>query len=152
LHALALIGPDLNLLSMTGDVLPSDVEFARGLLNSSLSDPEILEHLLTRGIDRDKAAQLLDDLRHGRKPQVQVHFALGSTGRTQHRRPKPSRRNNLAQSGGSMRRRAVGLWWFILIAVIFCCVIGYAFFRTGANASKNSNDVNQHTTPAAPGK
>jgi hypothetical protein len=136
---------------MTGDVLPADVEFARGLLSSNLSDSEILEHLAVRGIHPDKAAQLLDDLRHGREPAVEGHFALGSRVHPSSRRTSAPRKTRPAGSGSRARRRAVVVACLILVAFFVLWVTWQTFFKHAADSPKAPTGINQHPLPAASG-
>ena len=144
---------------MIDDILPSDVEFARGMIHSSRPDAEILSSLASRGLAQSKAARLLDDLRHGRKPEYQGQFVLGSTA---HRTPsKPGKPgadtppvNVHAPSHPRHRKHtsAGGAWWFAIIVIIFLWALWYAFFKTGADASKDVIDVEKHSIPDAPNK
>jgi len=52
---------------MTHDVLQSDVELARKLRNEQCPDEEIIRALVHRGVEPGAAAQLMDDLRSGKK-------------------------------------------------------------------------------------
>ncbi len=52
---------------MTSDILQSDIALATRLRDEQRPDDEILRALMSRGVDSAKAAQLLDDLRHGRE-------------------------------------------------------------------------------------
>ena len=52
---------------MTREILDSDVEFAQRLLGEGRSDKEIAVALGLRGIEPAQAADLLTDLRKGRK-------------------------------------------------------------------------------------
>jgi hypothetical protein len=53
---------------MTHDILPTDIALAVKLVEEQRPDAEILEALAYRSVDPAKAAKVLDDLRHGRKP------------------------------------------------------------------------------------
>ena len=57
---------------MIHEIVSSDVDFARGMMGSGHPDAEILAYLASRGLDPAKAAQLVVDLRHGRKPDTQL--------------------------------------------------------------------------------
>jgi hypothetical protein len=128
---------------MIHEVLPSDVEFAKKLLNHSNTDGEILECLHARGIEPAKAAQLVDDLRHGREPNIEQEFALGSTAGAPARgairptkdlpraadTPQPPSRNKKPKRSGVA-------WWFILVLVAFLWALWYAFFKMGTDTSK----------------
>jgi len=88
---------------MTHDILPSDVECAKAMLDSSHSDAEILAFLATRGIEPAKAGGLVDDLRHGRHPSVQLPFGLGRAALAQlpkHRLPQAMHLQSRARRRG----------------------------------------------------
>jgi hypothetical protein len=146
-------------VTMLNEILPSDVEFAQGMVNSSRSDPEILSFLTSRGVPPDKAAQLLDDLRHGRKPVFVEEYALGSTAR---RTPHKSGRHEArvpqeevsipSHSRHRKHKRSGGAWWFVLLIIVFLWAVWYAFFKTGADASRDVIDMDKHTIPTAPNK
>jgi hypothetical protein len=145
---------------MIREILSSDVEFAQGMLNSSHSDAEILAYLTLRGVDPAKAAELLDDLRHGRKPNAQFAYVLGvgrspATGRTRPAAPDappasatPRRHSH---TGKSHQQHGVP-WWFILLAVIFILALGYTFFEMGADDSSDAVSKTKHELPPAPDK
>lgn len=142
---------------MTHDILPSDVECAKAMLESSHSDAEILAFLATRGIEPTKAGGLVDDLRHGRHPVAQLPFGPGrsSPGATarapvaagdappQSRSPKrrPHRRH----------RRSRELWWFAVVAIIFLLALGYALFEGWTAATRISIQEGTQDKPSVPG-
>jgi hypothetical protein len=145
---------------MIHEILSSDVEFAKGMLSSSHSDVEILAYLTSRGIEPAKAANLLDDLRHGRKPSAELAFVLGlgrypATDRPRSagaevpltleaRRRHPHRRRSHRHYGVP--------WWFILLALIFIVALGYAFFEMGSDASSESINAVKHELSPPSGK
>ena len=110
---------------MIHEVLPSDVDFAREQLSSEQPEAEIVSALAARGVGPAKATQLLDDLRNGRKPAVQILVVPRSNGNgsrrshgsarreAPHESPAPSRR-----SGHSGHRRAGVPGWFLLLAAL----------------------------------
>ena len=57
---------------MTHDILQSDIDFGNKLIHEGLPDTEIVQALGRRGIERSKAARLVDDLRQGRRLQPEV--------------------------------------------------------------------------------
>ena len=65
---------------MTHDLLQSDIDLAIRLKDDQRPDAEVIQVLVHRGIDSGKAAQLLDDLRSGRKVNAKApvpsEFAL----------------------------------------------------------------------------
>jgi len=56
---------------MIHDILQTDIELATRLRDDQRSDEEVIRALVYRGVDRGKAAQLMDDLRSGRKVTAQ---------------------------------------------------------------------------------
>jgi hypothetical protein len=81
---------------MTRDILQSDIELARKLLEDACPDNQIIETLLRRGIPEAQASHLVEDLRHGKlvmaKPPSVKPPALVL--------PNPA-----LERGGSFRRR-----------------------------------------------
>jgi hypothetical protein len=145
---------------MIHEILASDVEFAQGMINSSHSDPEILAYLTSRGIESARAAELLDDLHHGRKPNIKVPFVPGA-GSAPAGSPAPTRRAETPQQNHQALRKHVhkgkhkrhGMpWWFVLMVVIFILALGYAFLEMGANESDAIVNKVKHEIPPAPGK
>jgi len=60
---------------MTSEIVQSDIDLTRRMIDSRRPDREIIAILGKRGIDTDRAALLIDDLRYGRK--VVPHLPLG---------------------------------------------------------------------------
>jgi hypothetical protein len=60
---------------MTNEIIQSDIDLTRHMLDQRCADPEIIRILGKRGIDTDRAALLVDDMRHGRN--VIPCFPLG---------------------------------------------------------------------------
>jgi hypothetical protein len=60
---------------MTSEIVQSDIDLTRRMIESMRPDREIITILGKRGIDTDRAALLIDDLRYGRK--VVPHLPLG---------------------------------------------------------------------------
>jgi hypothetical protein len=146
-------------LTMIHEILPSDVEFARGLINSSHSDAEILAYLASRGIETAQAAKLVDDLRHGRQPSVQVPFVPfpgghGTSGRAKVARAHSHHEYHAPQRHSrSGKHRTAGLpWWFVLLLLIFVGALIYLFLGTEPDASKAAIDHGRHEIPSPPGK
>jgi hypothetical protein len=144
---------------MIREILSSDVEFARGMITSSHSDAEILAYLTSRGIEPAKAAELLDDLRHGRKPSAQVAFMPGAGRSPATERPRPAEADASQQPESPRRHSHKGRhqrkgvpWWFILLVVIFILALGYALLELGGQASSESADKVKHELPPPPGK
>ncbi|HNW06992.1 MAG: hypothetical protein KA117_04410 [Verrucomicrobia bacterium] len=70
---------------MIRDILQSDVAFARRLLNENPAEAEIVQALIRRGLDPDKAAQLVSDLRDGRPVSYDANASLEFTPRRRSR-------------------------------------------------------------------
>jgi hypothetical protein len=72
--------------AMTHNILLADIDYARRQLKLNAAEAAIVAGLVTRGIEPAKAAQLVDDLRNGRKitPDVQLAF------RSRRRRSAPA--------------------------------------------------------------
>jgi hypothetical protein len=144
---------------MIHEILPSDVEFAREMLHASHSDAEILTALASRGIEPARAAQLVEDLRHGRKPNSQAQFALGSSARRPKREPgtatedaPPAAGSQQPHSRHRRHNRSGVSWWFVLLVVIFLWALWYAWFKAGADPSQDLIDFDKHRIPDAPTK
>jgi hypothetical protein len=145
---------------MIHEILSSDVEFAQGMLKSSHSDLEIIAYLTSRGIEAAKAAALLDDLRHGRKPSVQLAFLPGVRSSAATIQPGPAAPDAPPASETPrrhshrtrMHQRQGVPWWFIFLVAIFVLAIGYAFFEMGADESSESASKIKHELPPPPGK
>jgi hypothetical protein len=144
---------------MIREILTSDVEFAQGMLNASHSDAEILAWLRSRGVEPAKAADLLDDLRHGRKPNVHPAYVLGAGISPTANRPRPAGTDAPPAAESSRRHYHRGMskrkglpWWFILLLAIFILALGYALFEMGSDVSSESADTVKHELPPPPGK
>jgi hypothetical protein len=145
---------------MMHEILASDVEFAKGMLDSSHSDAEVLGYLASRGIDPAKAVELLDNLRHGRKPDTPMAFVPGSagqpateSGRAAGKAALPTSESRRRHSRGLRRYRQPRMpWWFILVVAVFILALAYAYFEMGTEASKESRSKVKHELPPPPGK
>jgi hypothetical protein len=145
---------------MIHEILPSDVEFTRGMINSSHTDAEILACLASRGIGPAEAAALVDDLRHGREPSAEMPFRLGQRGPAATGRPQAAARDAPPQSHPERHRshhrrshRSSGMpWWFVLLVLVFLLALAYALFLAGSSVSTNAVDTGRHEIPPAPGK
>ena len=144
---------------MIREILSSDVEFAKGMLDSSRSDTQILACLSSRGIDSAKAVDLLDDLRHGRRPDTRPVLVPGSTGHSATESGRAAGADAVPASA-SQRRHSHGRrrhkhsrvpWGFILLAAIFILALVYALFEMGSDASKATVDKAKHDLPPPPG-
>ena len=144
---------------MIHEILPSDVELARGMLDASHSDAEILANLASRGIEPAKAAELVDDLRHGRTPRTECPYQLAATGRRQKPRPEatdpqvPQKPDSPhGRSHRKPHKRSAIPWWFAVLALIFILAIGYALFEAGRAVTRSGMQQDRHEIPAAPGR
>lgn len=144
---------------MIHDLLSSDVDFARGMIDSSHPDAEILAYLASRGVEPSKASQLVDDLRHGRHPSAPLpfmprpvgHGSVGGPGFARegtHRQHHAHRR----RSHSGKHRRSVIPWWFLMLVFVFLGALVYALFQAGAHLSKQGIDQYKHDLPSAPGQ
>jgi hypothetical protein len=84
---------------MIHSILPSDIELATRMREEGHSDDEVLAILLRRGIAREAADQLVDDLRNGRKIQTQIPLSLEIAPRRRFRR-KDGKPGGPRESGG----------------------------------------------------
>lgn len=144
---------------MIHEILPSDVEHARSMLEAGHSDTEICVNLTSRGVHATKAAEVVDDLRHGRSPSVQLPQSLAQAPR--HRRGEPhatglpAPKKPDSRHGHSHRRnhkRALIPWWFVLLVLVFILALGYAMFEAGRVVTHNGVQEERHTIPTPPGK
>jgi len=85
---------------MTHDILRTDIKLATRLMDEKRPDNEIIAALVTRGIEPATAAQLVDDLRNGKKVDAQstlpMEFGLARRSRSKNgsqgsRQDQPSR-------------------------------------------------------------
>ncbi len=145
---------------MIREILSSDVELAKGMLEASHSEAEILACLASRGIDSAKAAELLADLRHGRRPDTRLAFDLGGAppAAIESRHAPggdgvPASESRRRHSHGRRRYHRQGVpWWFLVLAAIFILALAYAFFEVGSDVSKESVSRVKHELPPPPGK
>jgi hypothetical protein len=144
---------------MIRDLLPTDAEHAQEMLRHSHSEEEILAALLARGVDREKAVKLLDDLRHGRAPDVHLHYTLGSSATTPAPVTASGARQPLQAEAPAhyhhrhRRRKSIHAgWWAIPLSIIFLWALWYAFFKTGGEGSRDALDAEKHAIPPSPTK
>lgn len=136
---------------MTHDILQSDIELATRLRDDHRSDDEIILALVHRGVDPGPAAQLVDDLRNGRKaaPPSTAHLeftparrsrarsASRGTGPHQpaHSSPAEPRREPPARPPVEDRKHPAA-WWRMAAVLIGLAVLGAGiilFQRSHAN-------------------
>jgi hypothetical protein len=144
---------------MIREILASDVEYAQGMLEAHHSDPEVLASLTSRGVEPAKAAELLDDLRHGRKPNAQLGFVPRARRSPVTTQPRPARMDAPSSSESPHRHhhrtahKRGGLpWWFVLLLVTFLLALAYAFVEMETRLSNESLDNARHEIPPPPGK
>ena len=112
---------------MVGDVLDSDVLFAREMLDANHPDAEILAALRRRGVTPEKAAQLLKDLQtrpHEVRAALSAESAFLRT-RLEETPGDPAKANAVRPRP---RRDGAFPWWFLLIALIFLWALGFCLF------------------------
>ena len=144
---------------MIHEIVSSDVDFASGMLNSGHSDPEIFAYLASRGLDSAKASQLVEDLRHGRKPNPQLpfelrpagHSAVGGRG-TARTEPYQAQHSHRRRSGSRRHKGSAIEWWFLVLVAIASLALGYVLLKTGNQASTDAVNNAKHELPPAPGK
>ena len=152
---------------MTHKILQSDIELARKQLEAKRSDAEIVAALERRGIEPDKAAQLVQDLREGKPvspeidrvpqivpgpsseaaqnpgagledaPEIEENFSGRSIRRHGRRRPNPGRNWIIATA--------------LLLLVVTAGILGYRLYedRLEAPEGKNGRPLETQTARAA---
>lgn len=122
--------------AMIHEILPSDVELAKGMLDASHSDQEILASLAARGIAPAKAVELVDTLRRGQTPHIPFPPGLPvarhrreASPRASHSSP-PEKRHVSREHSHRNKLKASARWlWVVVVAVIFTVAIGYVLFQ-----------------------
>jgi hypothetical protein len=144
---------------MIHEILPADVDFARGMIHASHSDAEILASLAARGLETSKATRLVDDLRHGRNPSCQLPYPPDALFRSSTRGSQPAVVHPPLpppvpelQPHRRKHHRSHIPWWFVFLALFFLCALGYALFESGRAVSSSTIQDSKHDLPAAPGK
>ena len=144
---------------MIHEILSSDVDFARAELNAERPDAEILAAFTSRGVERAKASQLLDDLQHGQVPVIQLPVvpvppAVGAVGSrdTAGVGAAHAKRSHGKRSGRSRHRHAAFQWWFIILVVVALVALGYLLLEASKSASKSAIETDKHELPAGAGK
>ena len=139
---------------MTHDILQSDIELATRLRDDQRPDDEIILALVHRSVDPGKAAQLVDDLRKGIKPNPQSSVPLEFTMAQRSRakgvshgdgptRPSRSsrakaRNGSPAQSADQGRKRTVVFWLTVAIFVGLVITAGSVILIQRYKASTNA--------------
>jgi hypothetical protein len=144
---------------MIHEIVSSDVDFVRGMMDSGHPDAEILAYLASRSLEPAKAAQLVDDLRHGRKPSVQMPFEIRPDGhsavegrKTARTEPYQAPQSHQHSSRSGKHKRSSIPWWFIIIVGIALVALGYVLLETGSNLSTEGINKDKHEIPPPPGK
>lgn len=126
---------------MTHNILPTDIELATRLLAAGRPDDAVITAMVHRGIDPTAAAQLVDDLRNGRRVTSQLPAGLEITPgrRSRSRRDAPSTDapgvsgapEPSARRQGSGRRRSESRKGFPALGIIIAAVVCVAAIVTG---------------------
>ncbi|HOC56099.1 MAG TPA: hypothetical protein PKI20_10795 [Verrucomicrobiota bacterium] len=144
---------------MIHEILPSDVEFAKGMLDASHSDEEIRTSLAARGIEPAKAAALVDTLRHGQTPHIP--FPPGLPVARHHHEASPSASNSPPPEKRHVSRehfhrnklKASARWlWVVVVAVIFTVAIGYVLLQVVGVVTHMGVQQDIHELPHSPGR
>ena len=153
---------------MIHDILQSDIELAIRLRDEQSPDEAILRALVYRGVEAGKAAQLLDDLRSGRKVSAApIPSEFAPRRRTRAERhpeeepvsaPSPApERHSARQSrprhrgrAGSQPFRRLFLFLVGLAVVVVACVV-YWRFRTPVTAPKETGGTAAKASPTPRG-
>jgi hypothetical protein len=125
---------------MTHDILQTDIELAKELIESNRPDAEVALALTRRGLDSAVAGRLVEDLRNGRRvqPQMAVEWVTRrrsgsrSSGEAGHDRPsaQPSPSRSTSEKRSNQRRPSRGarkkakenaIVW--VVAVILACLV-----------------------------
>ncbi len=123
---------------MTRNVLPTDIELASRLVAAGRPTENVVAALVSRGVDAASAAQVADDLLHGRKVEPQIPAALEITPRRRHRSkdasppgepisaappPEAPPRSRPRSRSGSKRGKLTIVQWLLGVAA-GCAVVG----------------------------
>jgi len=121
---------------MIHEVLPSDVEYVKGMLDESHSDGEILASLAARGLEPAKAAELVDTLRHGQTPYIPFPPGLpvarhhsDVSGRASNSPTQGKRHVSRGNSHWEKPKSIARSFWVVVLAVSFAIAIGYVLLQ-----------------------
>ena len=129
---------------MTEEILQSDIDLARKLITVGAADADIVQTLQYRGLDPQRAAQLVQDLRLGRTVHPDPDPALLSARSRQ--QPAPERPSQQVRPPAPVRetRRSRHFGWFPVIAgtsILLCIgVIAFVNHRTHARLEAARGD------------
>jgi hypothetical protein len=154
---------------MTHDILRTDIELATRLLAEKRPDNEIVAALVPRGLEPATAAQLVDDLRNGRKVNVQsaLPMELGLARRSRSRsgshgtrQDQPSRSSQAesrrepprhATAHGSKKSKIPWRIPAILVALVVVVVGILVFLRYRAETGSTEEVTTNAPMPKANG-
>jgi hypothetical protein len=154
---------------MTNDILQSDIDLARRLLDAGRPADEIVAALGYRGINANRAARLVADLQAGKTVEPDKPIAINLPSRTiEETAPSGqqlSRRSTQAdlperpQNSRSMQRKAHSFPWFTMIALAAAavCVVSFVLLNRKSHTSDSvdlgrSQAGNQSTTDSGGSK
>ena len=138
---------------MFHEVLETDVQFARALMQSHQGDKEIISALRLRGVEAQKAAQLVNDLRHNvpvkglaflpeaRRAEQRLVSTPQGVKETATATPAEERRPR-------QRRKPISGWGLVigLVIIIFLWALGYCLLHD----ENNPIDMEKHDLPTPP--
>ena len=159
---------------MTNEILRTDIELAIRLIDEKRPTEEVIAALVPRGIDRAKATQLVDDLRSGKRVDVQATLPIelglarrsrsrsGSRGANQdqpsHSSQAESRREPSRRTSAHSHKQSAAPWLVPALIVVLVIVVGgilvFQRYRAGADfpVERTTNapvpKVNVGSTPA----
>jgi hypothetical protein len=150
---------------MTNDILQTDIDLARRLLDASRPADEIVAALVYRGINPNRAAQLVADLQAGKvvEPDKPITINLPSTALYETSRPEQQQNpkavsTELAQEASqrSRSRPRKSMPWFTLLALAAATVSVAAFVllnrkshSTGSADSSQAQAADEATIDSA---
>ena len=146
--------------AMIREIVPSDVDFAKGMLNSNRSDAEILASLTLRGLEPARASQLVADLRHGRRvasdlsflPPPGTHHGGHAKASTAKSKPYWEQSVTPKRAHSGRHRRAATPWWLVFLIVVFVGALVYAWMNLGRQSAGDAATQRRHELPPPPGK
>ena len=137
---------------MTHDILQSDIELAIRLRDERRPDEEIIRALVHRRVDPAQAAQLLEDLRNGRKVDapgpMPAEFSLRRRKRIERPRPEaasspaPTPRSSPPPRRGARNARGAKIvrWFFLVPVGVVLLVLGAILLERHYNATRATAD------------
>jgi len=151
---------------MIHDILQTDIELATRLRTEQRPDEEIIQALVYRGVDRNSAAGLVDDLRNGRARSSQSplppEFAHARRSRSKKTTsgtsesstatspPAESRHERRARRAAQERKKAAALW--LVTAVIVGVAITVVVLVVSRRHHDQANSSGVQTPKAASAK